>query len=41
VAEDPEFEAVALPVTADYLRRNGLGEAFIGFLRDRWDFVQE
>jgi 2,4-dienoyl-CoA reductase-like NADH-dependent reductase (Old Yellow Enzyme family) len=41
VAEDPEFEAVAPPVTADYLRRNGLGEAFIGFLRDRWDFVQE
>jgi hypothetical protein len=32
---DPEFEPVNLPVSADYLRSEGLGEAFIVYM-SRW-----
>jgi 2,4-dienoyl-CoA reductase-like NADH-dependent reductase (Old Yellow Enzyme family) len=40
VRADPDFEAVGLPVTADYLRGEGLGEAFIKYM-DNWKgFVQ-
>ena len=40
VEADPAFAAVALPVTADHLRREGIGEAFLGYLRDRPGFLQ-
>jgi 2,4-dienoyl-CoA reductase-like NADH-dependent reductase (Old Yellow Enzyme family) len=40
VQVDPDFAAVGMPVTADYLRREGLGEAFIKYLRDRPGLVQ-
>jgi len=40
VKADPGFQAVGLPVTADYLRGEGLGEAFIQYM-DNWKgFVQ-
>jgi 2,4-dienoyl-CoA reductase-like NADH-dependent reductase (Old Yellow Enzyme family) len=40
VKADPGFQAVALPVTAEYLRGEGLGEAFIKYM-DNWKgFVQ-
>ena len=31
----PAFEPVPLPVTADYLRAEGLGEAFVTYM-GRW-----
>lgn len=34
-ASDPDFEPVALPVTDAYLRNEGLGDAFIEYMR-RW-----
>ena len=40
VRADRGFAAVGLPVTAEYLRGEGLGEAFIQYLRDRGGFVQ-
>lgn len=40
VQADPGFAAVGLPVTAEYLRRAGIGEAFLKYLRDRPGFVQ-
>jgi 2,4-dienoyl-CoA reductase-like NADH-dependent reductase (Old Yellow Enzyme family) len=36
VAADPGFEQVQLPVTAAYLRNEGLGPAFISYMRDGW-----
>ena len=36
VLADPSFVPVALPVSAPHLRREGLGEAFIEYMR-RWD----
>jgi 2,4-dienoyl-CoA reductase-like NADH-dependent reductase (Old Yellow Enzyme family) len=39
VRADPGFSAVATPVSADYLRGEGAGEAFIGYLRRRSGFV--
>ena len=36
IAADPGFAMAALPVTADHLRGEGLGEAFIEYMR-RWD----
>jgi 2,4-dienoyl-CoA reductase-like NADH-dependent reductase (Old Yellow Enzyme family) len=41
VAEDPDFVPVALPVSEDHLRREGLGSAFIDYLRGWKGFVQE
>jgi 2,4-dienoyl-CoA reductase-like NADH-dependent reductase (Old Yellow Enzyme family) len=35
VNSDPGFKPIALPVSADYLRGEGLGEAFIHYMR-RW-----
>ncbi len=39
VRADPHFTAVATPVSVDYLRREGVSEAFIGYLRRRPAFV--
>lgn len=39
VRADPSFTPVQTPVTADYLRREGLGEAFIGYMRTWEGFV--
>ncbi|MFH1329695.1 MAG: NADH:flavin oxidoreductase [Actinomycetota bacterium] len=36
VAADAGFEAAALPVTEGYLRGEGIGEAFIRYLKDNW-----
>ena len=37
---NPAFEPVTTPVTADYLRSQGLGEAFVTYM-SRWDgFVE-
>jgi 2,4-dienoyl-CoA reductase-like NADH-dependent reductase (Old Yellow Enzyme family) len=38
---DPDFEPVELPVTPDYLRGEGLGEPFIGYMRNWEGFVAE
>jgi 2,4-dienoyl-CoA reductase-like NADH-dependent reductase (Old Yellow Enzyme family) len=41
VQADPGFEAVGLPVTRDYLRGEGVGEAFLEYLT-RWEgFLQD
>lgn len=41
VIADPDFEPTALPVSAAYLRKEGLGEAFVTYMR-RWEgFVAE
>jgi 2,4-dienoyl-CoA reductase-like NADH-dependent reductase (Old Yellow Enzyme family) len=40
VQVDPEFRAVPLPVTAEYLRNEGLGPAFIGYMGTWKGFVQ-
>jgi len=39
VRMDPGFTAVAKPVSPEYLRGEGVGEAFIGYLRRRPGFV--
>ncbi|MEM9731540.1 MAG: NADH:flavin oxidoreductase, partial [Myxococcota bacterium] len=36
LAEDPDFTRVPLPVTAAYLRQEGLGDASIEYMR-RWE----
>jgi 2,4-dienoyl-CoA reductase-like NADH-dependent reductase (Old Yellow Enzyme family) len=40
VQADPGFKAVALPVTAEYLRNEGLGPAFVGYMATWKGFVQ-
>jgi 2,4-dienoyl-CoA reductase-like NADH-dependent reductase (Old Yellow Enzyme family) len=40
VQADPGFKAVPLPVTADYLRSEGLGPAFVGYMGTWKGFVQ-
>jgi len=40
VQSDPGFKAVSLPVTADYLRNEGLGPAFVGYMGTWKGFVQ-
>ncbi|MCB0635790.1 MAG: NADH:flavin oxidoreductase, partial [Lewinella sp.] len=40
VMEDPDFRPASRPVTADYLRREGLGEAFIDYLGSWEGFVE-
>ena len=37
----PDFTAMALPVPADHLRAEGLGEAFIGYMRGWQGFVAD
>ena len=39
--EDPSFAPVSLPVSADHLRREGLGEAFVRYMRTWKGFVLE
>jgi 2,4-dienoyl-CoA reductase-like NADH-dependent reductase (Old Yellow Enzyme family) len=39
--DDPFFEPVALPVTPEYLRSEGLSDAFIGYLGNWQGFVAE
>ena len=39
--DDPFFEPVELPVTPDYLRSEGLSDAFIGYLGNWQGFVAE
>jgi 2,4-dienoyl-CoA reductase-like NADH-dependent reductase (Old Yellow Enzyme family) len=41
VAANPEFEPVARPVTPDYLRAEGLGDAFVEYMRAWKGFVTE
>ena len=41
VAADPEFRAIALPVTRDYLRRERLGPAFVEYMNNWKGFVAE
>ena len=41
VRHDPTYESPPFPVTADHLREEGLGEAFIGYLRTWPRFVAE
>ncbi len=41
VAADPGFVPTPLPVSADYLRGEGLGEAFVGYMRTWKGFVAE
>ena len=40
VQADPGFKAVPLPVTAEYLRNEGLGPAFVGYMGTWKGFVQ-
>ena len=40
VSADPAFEPIALPVSAGYLRDQGLGEPFIGYMRTWKGFVE-
>ncbi|MGH7023790.1 MAG: NADH:flavin oxidoreductase [Caulobacteraceae bacterium] len=41
VAADPDFRAIALPVTRDYLRAERLGPAFIGYMSGWKGFVTQ
>jgi 2,4-dienoyl-CoA reductase-like NADH-dependent reductase (Old Yellow Enzyme family) len=38
---DPDFEPAALPVSEDYLRSEGLSDAFIGYMRNWKGFVAD
>jgi 2,4-dienoyl-CoA reductase-like NADH-dependent reductase (Old Yellow Enzyme family) len=40
IMADPAFEPVALPVSAEHLRAEGLGEPFIGYMRTWKGFVE-
>lgn len=39
--ENPDFEPVTLPVTRDYLRSQGLGEAFLNYMAGWEGFVKD
>lgn len=41
VAADPAFVPAALPVSADHLRAEGLGETFVNYMRTWKGFVEE
>jgi 2,4-dienoyl-CoA reductase-like NADH-dependent reductase (Old Yellow Enzyme family) len=41
IAADPDFKPTPLPVTVDYLRNEGLGEAFVGYMRSWKGFVAD
>ncbi|MEM8767459.1 MAG: NADH:flavin oxidoreductase [Pseudomonadota bacterium] len=41
VAADPDFNTIELPVSEDYLRGEGLGEAFIGYMKGWKGFVSD
>ncbi len=41
VAADPDFKPAPLPVSPDHLRAEGLGEAFVGYMRTWKGFVAD
>jgi hypothetical protein len=41
VAADPDFTSVALPVTREHLRQEGLGPAFIEYMNTWKGFVAQ
>ncbi len=41
VQKDPTFAHIPLPVTADYLRREGLSEPFVNYMRNWKNFVAD
>jgi 2,4-dienoyl-CoA reductase-like NADH-dependent reductase (Old Yellow Enzyme family) len=41
IAVDPDFKPTPLPVTPDYLRNEGLSEAFVGYMRAWKGFVAD
>jgi hypothetical protein len=41
VAADPDFQTIALPVSADYLREERLGPTFVQYMRNWKGFVAE
>ena len=41
MAADPDFEPVQLPVTREYLRSQGLGEAFLNYMANWAGFVKD
>jgi len=41
MAEDPNFKPVSLPVTRDYLRSEGLGDAFLDYMAGWSGFVKD
>ena len=41
VEADPHFKPVSLPVTAEYLRSEGLGEKFVGYMQGWKGFVAQ
>ena len=41
MADNPDFEPVTLPVTREYLRSEGLGEAFVNYMAGWTGFVED
>ena len=41
ISADPDFRSIFLPVSVEYLRNEGLGEAFVGYMRGWKGFVEE
>jgi 2,4-dienoyl-CoA reductase-like NADH-dependent reductase (Old Yellow Enzyme family) len=41
VAADPDFAVIATPVSEAYLREEGLGPAFVNYMRSWKGFVEE
>lgn len=41
IAADPDFKPTPLPVPSDYLRAEGLGDAFVGYMRTWKGFVAD
>lgn len=41
MARNPDFEPIALPVTRDYLRAEGLGDTFVQYMHNWPGFVQD
>jgi hypothetical protein len=41
VRADADFRPVPLPVSADYLRGQGLGDNFVGYMRNWKNFVAD
>lgn len=41
MAQNPDFEPIALPVTRDYLRAEGLGDTFVQYMHNWPGFVQD
>ncbi|MCH9673519.1 MAG: NADH:flavin oxidoreductase, partial [Gammaproteobacteria bacterium] len=39
--QDAQFESISLPVSADYLRNEGLGDAFVEYMATWRGFVED